>query len=222
ETEHTDAGRTPRIAPDDRDARDVVEATRQHDADQGGAAVAGRQRERARALPAAEESTPSECLQRLREQQQQAGRDEQPGLAARERPGCAREVPDGEHGEPGRDEHRPDGEAPADQRRCAQEPCLRHACASTCGAWAMRGPAVIRGSFGSAAARSCARIQTAARRVDASACAELSKRLTDVRTPAPASIRKYPAKPGSSLMLGTRLSRTLRVISSERTLSMPS
>ena len=58
------------------------------------------------------------------------------------------------------------------------------------------------------------RIHVAATRVDSLAWSDVSKRLTDVTTPSPASIKKKPPKPGSLLMRGMRLSPTFFVTSS--------
>src|SRR5205823_5656318 len=55
---------------------------------------------------------------------------------------------------------------------------------------AITSPKVIFGAFGSALSSFSSRTQMDARRVDSSACADVSKRLTEVITPLPASIRK--------------------------------
>src|SRR5438876_1499096 len=55
---------------------------------------------------------------------------------------------------------------------------------------AITSPKVIFGAFGSAPSSFSSRTQLDARRVDSSACADVSKRLTEVMTPSPASIRK--------------------------------
>src|SRR5439155_2038700 len=55
---------------------------------------------------------------------------------------------------------------------------------------AITSPKVIFGAFGSALSSFSSLTQLDARRVDSSACAEVSKRLTEVMTPLPASIRK--------------------------------
>src|SRR6266536_5412325 len=55
---------------------------------------------------------------------------------------------------------------------------------------AITSPKVIFGAFGSALSSFSSRTQLDARRVDSSACADVSKRLTEVITPLPASIRK--------------------------------
>ena len=61
----THAGRTGSIAADDGDPHRVVEAARKHQADQRGAAVAGRERERSRPLIRCEQPSPSEGLEAL-------------------------------------------------------------------------------------------------------------------------------------------------------------
>src|SRR5213595_4221374 len=53
---------------------------------------------------------------------------------------------------------------------------------------AITSPKVIFGAFGSALSSFSSRTQVDARRVDSSACADVSKRLTEVMTPLPASI----------------------------------
>src|SRR5438045_6239347 len=55
---------------------------------------------------------------------------------------------------------------------------------------AITSPKVIFGAFGSALSSFSSRTQPDARRVDSSACADVSKRLTEVITSLPASIRQ--------------------------------
>ena len=75
-------GRTTWVAAHDRDPHRIVEAAGKDDTDQRRAAVAGYKRKRRGPLTVREQARPSECLERLSNEKQQPGRDEQARLAA--------------------------------------------------------------------------------------------------------------------------------------------
>ena len=77
EAEHAYARRAAGIATHDRDAHRVVEPAGKDDADQGRAAIARGEGERARTLVPPEQPPPAERLESLGEQQQQSRGDEQ-------------------------------------------------------------------------------------------------------------------------------------------------
>src|SRR4029077_12474791 len=70
ETECADARATPRIAANDGYAPGVVETAGEHEPGQGGAAVAGRKRERPRPLVRREQPSPSPRLEALSKKEQ--------------------------------------------------------------------------------------------------------------------------------------------------------
>src|SRR5947207_2650617 len=73
--------------------------------------------------------------------------------------------------------------------RCSVEPRAYARTAPFVLRCAITSPKVIFGAFGSALSSFSSRTQLDARRVDSSACADVSKRLTEVMTPLPASIK---------------------------------
>ena len=120
EAEHAYARRAPGIAAHDRDAHRVVEPAGKDDADQGRAAVARGEGERARTLAPPEQPPPAERLESLGEKQQQCRGDEQAGVSARERPAGGSEMADGEQRERDRDQAVAQTEAPTAPPRTAK------------------------------------------------------------------------------------------------------
>ena len=81
---------------DNRDANRLVEAARQCDAADRGGTAGGRERQRLRALAFSEEPLPAPGLEGIGEEEEDAGRDHQQRVGARERPARMDEM---EHGQ---------------------------------------------------------------------------------------------------------------------------
>src|SRR4030095_7620906 len=115
-------GRTTWVAAHNRDPHRIVEAPGKDDTDQRRAAVTGDERKRRGPLAVREQPCPPECLERLGEEKQQPGCDEQAWLATGERQGSVRKMTDSQEGEEEHDGARAETHSPARPPRVAELP----------------------------------------------------------------------------------------------------
>jgi hypothetical protein len=120
EAEHAHAGRTGSVATDDSDSHRVVEAAGKRNADQGGAAVGGRERERLGPLLLCEELSPPVRLEPLRKDEKQSRRDQRSRMSGRKRPGRGREMTSRQQHQDNHNGTRPRSERPLDPARTMQ------------------------------------------------------------------------------------------------------
>jgi hypothetical protein len=126
EADCAQTGRTAWVAADDRDPHRIVEAAGKDDTDQRRAAVAGYKGKWRGPLAVRKQPRPPECLERLSNEKQQSGRDEQAWLAVRERPRPGRKMTDSQKCEDEHDGDRSGSESPARPPRVSKLPERLH------------------------------------------------------------------------------------------------